>query len=97
MSLQQKIRNVIAKTSKLVEQNRKLQVKNAELENELTALRALLDEEGRKMTELNNQIKIIKLARNIGSTEEGPEIAELKRKINEYIKEIDHCVVMLND
>ena len=98
MSLQQKIKNLIVKAGKLVEQNRRLAAKNEELEKEIKSLKLSLEEEGRKAAELHNQIKIIKLARNIGaSQEEGTESAELKRKINEYIKEIDHCVAMLND
>ena len=48
--------------------------------------------------ELLNKIKIIKLAQNIGSPDlERADVTELKRKINEYIKEIDHCITMLND
>ena len=98
MSLQQKLKNLIVKAGKLVEQNRRLASKNEELEKEIKSLKLSLEEEGRKAAELHNQIKIIKLARNIGtSQEEGAESAELKRKINEYIKEIDHCVAMLND
>jgi predicted RNase H-like nuclease (RuvC/YqgF family) len=98
MSLHQKIKNLIVKATKLVEQNQKLAAKNEGLEVEIKALKRSLEEEAKKVTELHNQIKIIKLARNIGSENgEGTDVTELKRKINEYIKEIDHCVAMLND
>ena len=98
MNLQQKIKNVIVKANRLVEQNHKLLAKNKELENEVKTLKQSQEEESKKAAELQNQIKIIKLARNIGSEKEnGTDKTELKRKINEYIKEIDHCVAMLND
>jgi hypothetical protein len=98
MQLHLKIKNIIVKANKLVEQNRRLSAKNEELEREVKALKDTLEEESKKAGELHNQIKIIKLARNIGGPEtEGTDVAELKRKINEYIKEIDHCVAMLND
>ena len=90
---------LIDKARKLSEQNAKLRTGNAQLEQEVKDLRAMLDSEARKSSELNNKIKIIKLAQNISSAnpDENQEITELKRKINEYIKEIDNCIAMLND
>lgn len=90
---------LIDKARKLAEQNVKLKVTNAQLEQDIRGLRQLLDTEGRKNSELNNKIKIIKLAQNISSDtpDENQEVSELKRKINEYIREIDNCIAMLND
>lgn len=90
---------LLAKARKLVDDNQKLLEANQNLENEVKSLKQLLEEEVKKNAELNNRIKIIKLARNISSAE-GPEngqVTELKRKINEYIKELDNCISMLND
>ena len=82
----------------LVDQNHRLTVKNGELEGELKLLKQGLEEKSAKNEELLNKIKIIKLAQNIGSPgSESADVTELKRKINEYIKEIDHCIKMLND
>jgi hypothetical protein len=98
MTPQQKIKNIIAKANKLIEQNHKLLAKNKALEDEMKTLRQSVEDGVKKADELHNQIKIIKLARNIGAEKaDGTDITELKRKINEYIKEIDHCVAMLND
>ncbi len=44
--------------------------------------------------DLNNKIKIIKLAH---SFKDGEDTAALKRKINEYIREIDNSIALLND
>ena len=90
---------LIEKARKLAEQNVKLKSVNGQLELEIKELRMALDTEGRKNSDLNNKIKIIKLAQNISSDtpDENQEVTELKRKINEYIKEIDNCIAMLND
>ena len=90
---------LIDKARKLTEQNARLRVVNGQLEQEVKSLRLLLDAEQGKTSELNNKIKIIKLAQNIssGGPAEKEETTELKRKINEYIKEIDNCIALLND
>ena len=99
MNWEEKFNKLIRKTEKLVEQNRKIQQENELLEKELNELKQQLASERDNGKELLNKIKIIKLAQNIGSakTEEDAGVAELKRKINEYIKEIDQCLTMLNN
>jgi len=90
---------LIDKARKLAEQNVKLKALNTQLEQEIKELKLAIDTEGRKNSELNNKIKIIKLAQNISSDspDENQEVTELKRKINEYIREIDNCIAMIND
>ena len=90
---------LIDRARKLAEQNVKLRTVNGQLELQIQELRQALDNEGRKNSELNNKIKIIKLAQNISSDtpDENQQVTELKRKINEYIREIDNCIAMLND
>ena len=90
---------LIDKARKLAAENVKLRLLNGQLEQEVKDLKALVEVEAGKNTELNNKIKIIKLAQNISSANpaENQEVTELKRKINEYIREIDNCIAMLND
>jgi hypothetical protein len=90
---------LIDKAHKLAEQIVKLRLMNTIQEKELKDLKAALDAEMAKTAELNNKIKIIKLAQNINSAkpDENREVTDLKRKINGYIKEIDNCIAMLND
>ncbi len=94
-----KTEHLLAKARKLAGDNQKLLHANQNLENEVKSLKLLLEEGAKKNAELNNRIKIIKLARNISSAEgvESGEVTELKRKINEYIKELDNCIAMLNE
>jgi hypothetical protein len=90
---------LIEKARKLAAENVKLKIVNGGLEDEIRVLKQQLEAELLKNNELNNKIKIIKLAQNInaGTPESNQDVAELKRKINEYIKEIDNCIAMLND
>lgn len=96
--LQERLEVLISKAQKLVDDNRRLASKNQVLEQELAEYRQKLGESAQKNEELLEKIKIIKLAQNIGSgPAENEQVTELKRKINEYIKEIDNCIAMLND
>lgn len=98
MNLQQKIEAILDKAVKLKEQNRKLVVRTETLETEVNTLKQQLEKEQQETQELRNKIKIIKLAQNLGSSNnDDAGIVELKKKLNEYIKEIDHCITMLNE
>lgn len=97
---------LISKTEQLIKKAKKLQDKvhaseevARQLKLEIQALKAAFEEEKRKNEGLNNQLKIVKLARSIqpGAPGEDTNITELKRKINEYIREVDSCIAMLND
>jgi nitrate/nitrite-specific signal transduction histidine kinase len=94
-----KTEGVLHIARKAAEQTRRLKLANEKLESELKSMKQGLENEFRKNEELNNQIKIIKLAQNINSDQaaENGQVTELKRKINEYIREIDNCITMLND
>lgn len=57
-------------------------------------LKLQVDNQSATIEDLNNKIKIIKLAQSIENSE---DITTLKRKINEYIREIDNSIALLND
>lgn len=98
MQLRAKLDSLLAKATKVAEENKRLKAKNTELTVEVEGLKQMLSSERKKAEELNNKIKIIKLAQNMGPQASGSiEIAEIKRKLNDYIKEIDNCMTMLNE
>jgi len=61
---------------------------------EAQRLKLQIDNQALEIEDLNNKIKIIKLARSL---EGGEDTAALKRKINEYIRDIDNSIALLND
>lgn len=98
MKLEKKLESVLEKAKKIKEQYHKLQSKNETLEKEFNEVKQQRETEQMQTAQLRDTIKIIKLAQNIGSANASEtDVAELKRKLNEYIKEIDLCITMLND
>lgn len=81
---------------------KKMKAKEILLENNLkktsNSLKIALDKvenQENELNELKNQIKILKLATALASDEKDSESSVLKRKVTEYIKEIDQCIAML--
>ncbi len=52
-----------------------------------------LDSRDERITELEKELEMIKMAKSIGG--EGKNL-EARSKINEMVKEIDRCIAMLN-
>ncbi|MCW3124499.1 MAG: hypothetical protein JWO03_157 [Bacteroidetes bacterium] len=94
MPYTQRLEKIIARTRQL--SNKALTsesaLKSAREENQ--KLKSEIDNQAHIIEDLNNKIKIIKLAH---SFEGGEDISALKRKINEYIREIDNSIALLND
>lgn len=69
------------------------------LEKENTNLKAELENEQLRIAELEEKLKVSKLAVQVreGQSEDDTASKELKNKLNEYIKEIDKCVALLNN
>ena len=79
----------------LQKKNNNVNLKNADLENELSQLKEDKKNLLNEITALNDKIKMLKLAKNIeGSGEE--KNRDLKLMINEMVREIDKCVALIN-
>jgi uncharacterized protein involved in exopolysaccharide biosynthesis len=93
------IQEELQRTEKLALQvSRKLQQleqDNQSLREELFSLRAKLEEKEQVLEDFKNQIKIAKLVNSIPVEE--MESAELREKINSYIKEIDTIIAYLSE
>jgi len=64
------------------------------LKNENDDLKALLNSKDQQIGSFQNKIKISKIVNEI-DTEDG-NASELKRQIDDYIKEIDKCIAHLS-
>lgn len=78
------------RTTDLVEENRSLKAKIASLEQDLT-------DRVREYEELVAQHEIMKFARSVEGKPGDEQSEELKKKINEYIREIDQCLKLIGD
>lgn len=93
------IHEELQQTEKLANQvGRKLQQleqENQSLKEDLFSLRTKLEDKERSLEDFKNQIKIAKLVNSIPV--EDMESAELREKINNYIKEIDNIIAYLSE
>ena len=81
------------KAEKLIEKQALLIVKNEKLSNEIDEIRIELTEKNQQILELNNKVKLLKIAGSVG---EGESTREVKLKINEMVREIDKCIAQIN-
>lgn len=77
------------KSQELIDTNKSLREKVKSLEADLAAREEELDE-------VRTQYDVLKLARNMEG-EENENAEELKKKINEYIREIDQVLKLIGD
>lgn len=78
------------KSSILIDQNRALRARITELESQLSSRES-------ELKELGDQYQIVKFARNMDGVADNEKSEELKKKINEYIREIDQCLKLIGD
>jgi len=85
--LERKILVLLNEHKSLKDQVRSLKLENHELKSSLKAR----DEQ---LANFKNQIKITKIVENL-NPEDG-SVSDLKRKVDEYIREIDKCIAHLS-
>ena len=92
-----KISEILRKLKLLTEKYKSLKINVDSKEEEVFLLKNELQNQININQQLHNQIKITKLALNIRKEEgEKNENAELKTKIQDFVKEIDKCIALLN-
>lgn len=91
-----KIEQIIKRTERLVSQHDQLKQELAEVQEENRQLKEQLKAREEKMGELGHELSVVKVAKQLSAFPEEEKV-ELKKKINEFIREIDKCVALLND
>lgn len=89
-----KLNSILGKMNNLLEQYVKLQEENIYLKNELDQLQTDLKDRNNQKTELEEKLKTLQIAKSVDLEDDK---GALKQKINDYIKEIDRCIALLND
>lgn len=85
----------MGKINQVLEKYIQLEEKYLSLLEDRNELKAQLNQKEIKLKELDNNLKLLKLSKGSGGMSDSDH-TELKLKINEYIKEIDKCMAMLN-
>lgn len=89
----QKLDQVLDRTQKLVELTKALQEHNDLLSLENESLKVALETSETKRKDLEEKLRVLKLARSLEGTNE--KTLDIKQKINEFVREIDRCIVLL--
>ncbi|MDB5003268.1 MAG: hypothetical protein JWQ34_1493 [Mucilaginibacter sp.] len=87
------LNKVIDKTQRLIELCAALQEENDLLKLENDTLTAALNASRNKTKELDEKMRAVKLAKSFSETNE--KSVDIKQKINEFVQEIDKCIVLL--
>jgi phage shock protein A len=93
MSTAAQLNNVIEKTQRLIELCAALQEENDLLKLENDTLIVALNASKNKTKELDEKMRAVKLAKSFSETNE--KSLDIKQKINEFVQEIDKCIVLL--
>lgn len=92
-SVADQLDNVLQKTARLIELCNALQEENDLLKIENQQQKIALETAKNKNLELDEKLRVLKLAKSIEGTSE--KTLDIKQKINEFVREIDKCVVLL--
>lgn len=93
--LAQRLQEIKRKTVVILEENRALKAENERLRAETEEQEKTIVLQKNTITEVTEQIKMIKLAKNLSLS--GNDNFDIKIKINELVREIDRCIDLLNE
>ncbi|WP_186758442.1 hypothetical protein [Echinicola salinicaeni] len=93
--IHEELQNLRQLTNKVMRKIEQLEQENQSLKDELGGLKAEVDEKEAALDHFKNQIKISKIVNNIPV--ENIASAELRNRINNYIKEIDKIITYLSE
>ncbi|MEJ2883065.1 hypothetical protein [Pedobacter sp. GR22-6] len=92
-SVADQLNSVLQKTARLIELCNALQEENDLLKLENQSVKTALEGSKSKNADLEEKMRVLKLAKSIEGTSE--KTLDIKQKINDFVREIDKCVVLL--
>ncbi|QKJ31708.1 hypothetical protein HQ865_18695 [Mucilaginibacter mali] len=93
MTTAEQLNQVIDKTERLIQICNTLQEENDMLRLENQSLMVAFNASKDKSKELEEKLRVLKLAKSFSETNE--KSLDIKQKINEFVREIDKCIVLL--
>ncbi len=86
--------NILNKLNKFVDLHEELKRKNVRLESDVSQLKSTLSEAESKIKKLEDKLKLASISESFNGSED--EMKQARKKINEYVREIDKCIALLN-
>ena len=88
------INDIEIKLEKFVEKHNKLISEHIILKEENKVISADLKAKNAELLVLQDKINLMKISKSVDNSKE--EIKSTRLKINEYVREIDQCIALLN-
>tara|TARA_A100001035_G_C27387983_1_gene323040 strand:+ start:62 stop:343 length:282 start_codon:yes stop_codon:yes gene_type:complete len=88
------IKKIEKKIALLIEKYNSVRDEKIILEKKNNELFVELEQKAKQIKILEDKIKIIKISKSVDSSSE--DVYKTKHKINEYVREIDKCLVLLS-
>jgi regulator of replication initiation timing len=93
LSTAEQLNQVVEKTQRLIALCSALQEENDLLKLENQSLSTALNASKEKTKEAEEKMRVLKMAKSFSETNE--KTLDIKQKINEFVQEIDKCIVLL--
>ena len=88
------INNIELKIGKLIEKIKQITAEKNSLAQNNDALNAQLEEKEKQIVALQDKVKLMNISKSVDATKE--DVKATRLKINEYVREIDKCIALLN-
>jgi FtsZ-binding cell division protein ZapB len=88
------INNIELKVGKLIEKSNQLTSEKNSLRQNNDALNSQLQEKEKQIVALQDKVKLMNISKSVDTSEE--DLKATRLKINEYVREIDKCISLLN-
>ena len=89
------VENIEKKVSKLIKLYQSVQKEKEEILTEHNKLESDLSDKDKTIKRLEEKIKLLRITKSV-STQDDKRNKESRQKINEYVREIDKCIALLN-
>ena len=89
------VENIEKKVSKLIQLYQSVQKEKEEILTENNKLELDLLDKDETIKRLEEKIKLLRITKSV-STQDDERNKESRQKINEYVREIDKCIALLN-
>ena len=88
------INNIGLKVGKLIEKGNQLKAEKKILQQDNDTLDAQLQEKKKQIVALQDKVKLMNISKSVDVSKQ--EVKETRLKINEYVREINKCIALLN-
>ena len=88
------INSIEIKVGRFIEKYNQLQLEKSDLQENKDALNEKLQEKEKQIVVLQDKVKLMNISKSIDTPQE--DVKATRLKINEYVREIDKCIALLN-